>query len=256
MFAYILNETKRAFARKYTWIYFGGIVLLVLIANIAVIAFRAIYGANEGTYAYNLLEYATWCFVIPYYTCYFIADIGFGTQYPNPHIKDGHTSKLNRVQIYISKLIVGLLLGAVFVTFAILVLLGITSLFQMKDGLVSWYSIQDFLGKVAIAIPLWYAGVSFGIMFLFVFSRKRFAIISYFVLTLLIPRLVMFFAAEPYKIELFRVLRIYTLTQNFSLIPYLADPARNVPLTIALGIIYGTIANVIGCVVYANKKFE
>lgn len=254
MMTYIMSEIKNAFKKKYTIAYFIGIVVLILIANIAVVGFRIIYGANEGTYAYNLLEYATWCFVIPYYTCIFIADIGFGKDYPNPHIKDGHTSKLSRVQVYLSKLITSVVLGAVFTVFAIVALLVITTLFQLKDGVVSWYSIQDFLGKVSIALPLWFAGVSFGQMFLFMFSKKRYAYLAFYVLTLIVPRTIMFFAAEPFKVAVFRFLRTYTLTQNFSLIPYLADPARNVPLTITLGILYGVIALVVGCVMYNKKK--
>lgn len=252
----ILTEIKRAFKRKYTWWYLLGIVGLILIANIAVIGFRAIYGANEGTYAYNLLEYATWCFVIPYYTCILIADIGFGREYPNPHIKDGHTSGLGRSGIYISKLVSSLVVGAFFMVVAFVALIIITTLFQIKDGLVSWYSVQDFLGKAFIAVPLWFAGVSFGMMFLFSFNKKRFAIIAYIVMTLVIPRTIMLLAAEPYKIALFRFIRTYTLNQNFSLIPYLADPARNVPLTVTLGILYGVIATIIGCVIYSKKKFE
>jgi len=250
------TELKRAFVRKYTWMYVIGIFALVLLANVAVIAFRSIYGANEGTYAYNLLEYATWCFVIPYYTCIFIADIGFGKEYPNPHIKDSTTNGLNRFQIYLSKLIVGLIMGAFFVACAIIALLLVTTIFQIKDGLVPLYSIKDFLRKTCIALPLWFAGVSFGTMFLFIFEKKRYAFISYFVLTLILPRIIMIFAAEPFKLAFFRVLRKYTITQNFSLIPYPADPARNVPLTIGLGIGYGIIAILIGYGVFARKKIN
>ena len=91
MISYIKRELGRAFHRKYTYAYVLGILALCLLANIAVIAFRTIYGTNDGTYAYNLIEYATWCFIIPYYSCIFIADVGFGKVYPNPQIKDNVT---------------------------------------------------------------------------------------------------------------------------------------------------------------------
>lgn len=252
----IFLEFKKAISRKYSLMYVLCIAALVLIANIAVIAFRAIYGANEGTYAYNLVEYATWCFVLPYYTCIFIADIVFGKDYPNPLIRNGHTNRLNRTQMYLSKLVAALLLALVFVVIAVVALFAITSIFQISDGIVSWYSICDFLEKMVIAFPLWFAGVSFGLMFLFVFPKKKYAFIGFFVLTLAIPRLIMLLAAEPFKIPAFRLIRKYTITQNFSLIPYPADPARNVSLTVAVGLIYGVIATIIGCIYYNKKKFD
>jgi len=256
MISNILSELKKSLSRKYTYVYFIGIIVLILIANIAVVAFRMIYGANEGTYAYNLLEYATWCFVIPYYSCVFIADIGRGKEYPNPNIKDGHTNGMSRTQIYISNLIVSFILGLLFMVVAVAALMGITSLFQISDGGLTAYAVKDFLQKMLYAIPVWYAGVSFGMMFLMIFIKKRYAIISYFVLTLVIPRIIMFFAAEPFKVAAFRSVRAYTLTQNISLLPYPADPARNVTLTVVLGLVYGTLATVIGCISYNKKKFN
>lgn len=256
MIANIRSEMNMAVKRKFTRWYALGIVALVLIANIAVVAFRIIYGANAGTYAYNLLEYATWCFVIPYYSCILIADIVFGNEAGYLEGAKEDSSKVARFKVYLSKLVTALALGAVYAVFAIIALVLITTLFQIRDARLSWYSISDFLGKFAIALPLWYAGVSFGMMFLFVFSKKRYAYIAYFVLTLLIPRVIMMFAAEPFLIHFFRIVRSYTLTQNFSLIPYPADPSRNVVLTIVLGLVYGTVSNVIGCIACSKKKYK
>ena len=256
MLRFICSDLKSIFARKDTYMYLAGTVILILIANIAVMSFRFIYGANEGTYAYNLLEYATWCFIIPYYSCIFIAHIVMGKSYPNPNIKDKNTSGLNRTKIYLSKLIACIIIGAIFMIFAMFALIGITSLFQLGDGGLTAYAIKDFLGKMVIATSVWYAGVSFGIMFLFIFENRRQAYLWFAVLTIIIPRFIMFFAAEPFRIGVFRLVRKYTLTQNLSLVPYFADPSRNVPLTIALGVLYGTIATVIGCICYNKKKFK
>ena len=81
---YIVSEFKKATNRKLFYAYLIGIVALVLVANIAVVSFRLVYGYNDGTYAYNIIEYATWCFAIPYYSCILIADMAFGMTYPNP----------------------------------------------------------------------------------------------------------------------------------------------------------------------------
>lgn len=249
----IWSDFKKSLGQKYTYMYFVGIILLIVIANTAVVAFRLLYGANEGTYAYNLLEYATWCFFIPYYTCIFIADIGLGKDYIVGSKKDGSKGKTSATKEYLSKLFVSFLLGLLFLIVAAVALIIITSIFQAKDGGLKWYSVKDFLNKTLLALPLWYAGVSFGVMFLFICAKKKWAFIGYFIMTILIPRVVMIFAAEPFKVKVLRTIRTYTITQNFSLIPYPADPARNVTLTIVIGLLYGTIATIIG-IVYYNRK--
>lgn len=256
MGSYIARELRKALKRKYTYSYVLGILALCLLANIAIMAFRTIYGTNEGTYAYNLIEYATWCFVIPYYSCIFIADMAFGKEYPNPYIKDNVTKKLNRTQIYFSKLITEIILAVVFVVIAFVLLISITTLFQFRDGTISAYTIRDFSQKMLYATPLWIAGISFGNMFLFLFEDKKKAYICFFVLTFAFPRIVMQLAAEPLELAPFKFIRTYLITQNFSLIPYPADPTRNIPLTIALGFIYAAIASIIGAVYYRKKKVD
>lgn len=256
MGSYIARELRAALKRRYTYAYVLGILVLCLLANIAVMAFRTIYGTNEGTYAYNLIEYATWCFVIPYYSCIFIADMAFGKTYPNPHIKDNITKNLNRTKIYFSKLITEIVLASFFVLIAFVMLISITTIFQFRDGTISAYTIQDFAEKMLYAVPIWVAGISFGNMFLFLFENKKKAYACFFVLTFAIPRVIMQLAAEPLELVPFKFLRTYLITQNFSLLPYPADPARNIPLTIALGLIYAAIACVIGVVSYNRKKVD
>lgn len=256
MFQYIVRDLKIAFQRKYTYAYVIGIFALCLLANIAVVAFRSIYGTNEGTYAYNIIEYATWCFVIPYYSCIFIADMGFGKSYPNPQIKDKVTKNMSRGMIYFSKLITETILAVCFLLIAFLLLISITTVFQFKDGTISVYSIKDFVSKMLIAVPMWIAGVSIGNMFLFMFENKKKAYIWYFVITLIIPRIIMFFAAEPFMIGVCRFIRTYLISQNFSLLPYPADPARNVTLMVVLGIADIIISSIIGLVAYYKKKVD
>lgn len=256
MFQYIARDLNTALHRKHTYVYVIGIFALCLIANIAVVAFRTIYGTNEGTYAYNIIEYATWCFVIPYYTCICIADLGFGKTYPNPQIKDKITKNMSRSAIYVAKLFVEFILAVMFMVIAVLALLGITTLFQFRDGTISAYSVKDFLGKMVIAIPLWFAGVSFGNMFLFIFENKKKAYIGFFLLTLVIPRVIMFFAAEPFSVPFLKFVRQYLISQSFSLLPYPADPARNVTLIVLSGIIYAVVASIIGIVFYNKKEVK
>lgn len=256
MFRYIARDFNTALHRRYTYAYVIGIFALCLISNIAVVAFRMVYGTNEGTYAYNIINYTTWCFVVPYYSCIFISDMGFGKTYPNPQIKDKITRNMSRTAIYFSKLITELLLGLLFMVIAFVLLIGITTIFHLADGTVRVSDIRDFIDKMLIAIPLWCAGISFGNMFLFIFKDKRKAYMGFFILTLIVPRLIMALAAEPVSLAAFKWIRQFLITQGFSLLPYPADPARNVPLTITVGCIYAVIACIIGVSVYRKTTVK
>lgn len=255
MLQYISRDLKTVIRRRYTLAYVIGIVALCLIANIAVVGFRMIYGTNDGTFAYNLIEYATWCFILPYYSCICIADIVFGKLYPNPRIKDKVTKNMSRTQIYFSKFIASVLLAMVFLIIAFAFLMGTTTLFQLGDGTMHLWVVQEFLDKMWLALPLWIAGVSIANMCLFITKHKVKAYATFIVITLVVPRVIMFFAAEPFEWGIFRNLRIFLISQNFSLLPYPADPNRSVPLIIGIGIVYSIVANVVGVIAFNKKKF-
>ncbi len=253
MFTYIIREFDTALRRRLAYIYFAGIFVVCIIANIAVVAFRTVYGTNEGTYAYNIMEYAAWSFIVPYLSCIIIGHMAFGREYPDPHIKDGVTRDLNRTQIYLSKLIAGIMLALVYLVIAFVVLILTTSLFQINDKTLSYEAIRVFCCKMFLAMPLFLAGISFAVMFLFCFKDKRKAYAGFYVLTLLIPRIILRLAKEPPGLAPFKFLRKYTISQCFTLIPYPSSPERSVPFIVGLGFVYAIIATAVGIAVY-NKK--
>jgi hypothetical protein len=259
MFSYILNDFKRAIRSKWSKIYFFGVVGLILLANIAVICFRTIYGSNEGTFAYNVFEYASWCFLIPYYSCIVLAAIAFGKEYIRPK-RDGVTvtTKDSKVdlkpwQVYVSKLIETIMLAVVFLVIAFVLLYVVTLIFHINEGVIKWPIVWLFLKKAFLSLPLWFAGVSFAIMFLFLFEVRWMAYMGFAIVTVIIPQLIRIFSLDSFGIGPMRMIRRYTITQSFGLVPYPSYPERSVPLIITLGILYGVIAMMIGIIGY-NKK--
>ncbi len=264
MFKYIFNGIKEAFASKLAKVYLIGTVVLILLANIAVISFRFIYGSNEGTFSYNVFEYASWCFLIPYYSCILLGLMAVGRDYIKPK-KNGTpipVPKGNGVddvvilkpwQIYIAKLIVAIVLATVFLVIAFVVLYVVTTVFHINEGFVIWGVVESFLEKAALSVPLWFAGISFAIMFLFMFERKWLAVAAFSIVTVIIPQLIRIFSLDSFKIGFFRFIRRYTITQSFGLVPYPSYPERSVPLIITLGIVYGVIAIIIGIIAYNRK---
>lgn len=264
MIRYIANGFKEAMGSRLAKVYLIATAVLVLVANIAVICFRFIYGSNEGTFYYNVFEYASWCFLIPYYSCILIGLMAFGEGYIQPKdqgiklgVPKGNGTDdvvvLKPWQLYMAKLITSILLAAVFLVVAFVLLYVVTTLFHINEGFILWGVVKSFLQKAALAIPLWFAGLAFAIMFLFIFERKWLAVIGFAVVTVVIPQLIRIFSLDSFKIEFFRIIRRYTITQSFGLVPYPSYPDRSVPLIVSLGMIYGLIATVIGIMCY-NKK--
>ncbi|MBQ6575852.1 MAG: hypothetical protein IJL90_07085 [Lachnospiraceae bacterium] len=259
MVKYILNDLKRALASKISKYYFFGALGLIVLANVAVIAFRIIYGSNEGTFSYNVFEYATWCFLIPYYSCIVLALAAVGLDYIEPYkngikVDDGTGRvSLSPTKLYIAKLIVTAGIAAVYLVVAFILLYVITLLFHISEGMIAWGVIKSFLEKAALSLPLWFAGISFAVMFLLVFEAKWKAFAGFAVITVIIPQLIRIFSLDTFDIEFFRIVRRYTITQSFGLVPYPSYPDRSVPLIITLGFVYGIIAAVVGIVCYNRK---
>ncbi len=264
MFKFIFYGLREGLRSKLGKIYLIGTFVLILVANIAVICFRFVYGTNEGTFAYNVFEYASWCFLIPYYSCILLGLMAFGRDYIHPKkhgtpIAIPQSNGIDDVvtlkpwQIYVSKLMTSALLAAVYLVIAAILLYVITALFHLDEGIVPWPIMKSFLQKAALALPLWFAGLSFAIMFLFLFESKVLAFIGFVVVAVVIPQLIRIFSLDSFNIGFLRDIRTYTITQNFGLIPYPSYPERSVPLIVALGLVYGFIAMVIGLVSYNRK---
>lgn len=254
MFNYIKNEMQSVFKRKLTLTTAIVIVVICLIANLAVMAFTLIYGSDrDGVLGSNVLAFATWCFCIPYYACIVFADIVFGPKYPNPYIKDKITKNLSRTQIYLGKFISALILALIFMVEAFICLLITTRIFHSD---IQAYDISLFVSNMLISIPLWLAGIAIADLCLFSYTDKKKAYITYFIVTLIIPRFIMLLAAEPISFAPFIAIRTILMTQSFGHIPYPADPARNVPFIIAEGFIYMIIATVAGIVIFNKKKIK
>ena len=261
---FILNDFKRAITSKLARVYLIGTAALVLIANIAVICFRFIYGSNEGTFAYNVFEYASWCFLIPYYSCIILGMMAFGKDYirPKKHGTSVGIPKSNGLddvvvlkpwQVYVAKLIVTCMLAAVFLVIAFVLLYVVTLLFHFNEGVIEWPIVKLFLNKAALSLPLWFAGVSFAIMFLFMFEERWKAFAGFTLTVFIIPQIIRVFSLDTFRSEFFRTIRRYTITQSFGLVPYPSYPERSVPLIVAIGIIYGVAALTVGMICY-NKK--
>lgn len=261
MLGYILSDFKKAIRSKGAKIYFFATVGLIFLANIAVICFRLIYGSNEGTFAYNVFEYASWCFLIPYYSCIILAVTAFGKEYIHPRkegvrVETGDLSvTLKPWQIYVSKLIETVMLAVVFLVIAFVVLYVVTWIFHINEGIISWPIVWLFLKKAFLSLPLWFAGISFAIMFLFLFEVRWMAYMGFATITVIIPQLIRIFSLDSFKLGFFRAIRRYTITQSFGLVPYPSYPERSVPLIVAIGIVYGALAVIIGIIGY-NKKVK
>ena len=259
MIKYIFHELDKAILSKSARIYFAGIFILCILGNLAVVGFRTIYGTNEGTYAYNIMEYAAWSFIVPYLTCIMIVHMVIGRDVPREaksgeDAGNGPGAGLGRTQVYLCKLASAVLLAFIFLIICFVALVSITALFQMNDKTLSADTVRIFTDKMILALPLFLAGVCFGMMFMLGFKNRKRAYIGYYLLTLALPQLILFLAKDPPGIGLFKAVRPYLISQCFRLIPYPLSPERSVPHIVGLGFFYAAVSTVTGIIAYNKKK--
>lgn len=251
MFNYIKRELQCVFKKKETLITAISIVVICFIANLSVMAFTLIYGSDrDGVLGSNVLAFASWCFIIPFYACIIFADTVFGKEYPNPYIKDKITKNMSRTKIYLGKYLTTVILAMVYMIEAFIFLMITTRIFHSD---ISAYDVTLFVNNMLISIPLWLAGLAISDLCLFSFTNKKKAYITFIVAVIVIPRIIMFLAAEPISFGPCIAIRTILMAQSFGHIPYPADPARNVPFIIAEGFIYTIVALIAGIVIF-NKK--
>ena len=253
MLNYLKRELSSVFKRKKTLIIAIVIVIVCLLANLAVEAFTLVYGDDrDGVLGSNVLAFASWVFWIPYYACIVFADTAFGS-YPNPHIKDNITKNMGRVKIYLGKLFTAFGFALFCMIIAFISLMVTTRIFHAD---IEAYNVSLFIENMFIATPLWLAGVSIGIMYLFIFEDKKKAYIGYFITTVLVPRVIMLLSIDQIALKPCMFIKKILMTQSFGVIPSPANPARNVPFIVAEGLVYAVIATVIGMITYKNKNFD
>jgi len=251
---YIANQVGQAMKGKGVVIYALSILALCIMANVSMLAFRMIYGINDGSYGYNLLLFAEWCYVIPYYSTILIAQIIFGKECPNPRIKDKVTIGLKRVHLYLGQFFAELVVATVLFVIACTLFIGITYVFMFTDHSIELWVIGDFLQKALYAVPLWVAGVAISHMLFYVCKKKRLAYGLFASFIVVLPRLIMLLAAEPFEMGIFVWIRDYILlTPRFNELPYFYT--INIPQIFIASLIYTVLACVIGVSVYYKREY-
>lgn len=251
---YIVDQVGQTLRKKGVLYYLLSVVALCVVANVSMLAFRSIYGINDGSYGYNLLLFAEWCFVIPYYSTIFIVQIVFGKECPNPRIKNKVTIGLNRIHLYMGQFIAEIITAASFFIAACVLFIGITYLFMFADHSIELWAIGDFLQKAVIAVPLWVAGVAISQMLFYVCKKKRYAYGIFALFIGVLPRVVMLFAAHPFEIKFMVWLRDYILiTPRFNELPYFYT--LNIPQIMIASTIYTVLACAVGIFAYNKKEY-
>ncbi|MCR5488127.1 MAG: hypothetical protein K6F35_11510 [Lachnospiraceae bacterium] len=254
MIYYIYSEAVSAIKSKYARYYMLALLGVSILANLTMIAFRdLIYGTNDGTYGYNLIMFAGGFFWLPYYTMIFVADMVFGRDYPDPHIRKRSNIGLNRTQLYLGKLFAAFLVLVLVAVLAFMIFIGVSLLFQVGSGAMEPKIISDFAINLLIAFPLFLAGIAIGFMCLFCFPKKRTAFILFWVLVIVIPRIIMILGAQPIGIQFFKsVKNTILLTPQFTELQFYAT--RNVPKVLISSAVYIILSTVIGCIGYRRRK--
>lgn len=251
---YVVREVGKALKKSYTKYYILGFLVLCILANVAMACFRQIYGLNDGSFSYNLIIFAEGVFVIPYYSCIFLADMVFGKEYPDPHIKDGYTSRLRKWQLYFGNFVASLVLGVVMYFITFVLLLSTTALFSLGEVGIGFDTVLDFLQKSMVAMPLWTAGIAIGHCMLFTYRSKKKAFIMFYVIVLLIPRLIILLASERIRLFPFTALMDFIITPQFQALQFFFT--MDFGKCLLLGFVYSVLFTIIGIrAFYKNTSY-
>ncbi|MBO4373650.1 MAG: hypothetical protein J5829_00935 [Lachnospiraceae bacterium] len=253
MLLFIRSETANALKSRYARFYLAGIVLVSILANLSMVAFRDIlYGTNDGTQAYNLIMFAGSFFWIPYYTMIFVADMVFGKEYPDPYLRNRANIRLKRYEQYLGKLLAGFVVLLLFVAAAFVIFIGISFIFQISAGSISVSVVGDFALTLVLSIPLFTTGLAFAFMFLFMFEDKKKAFAAFFILVVGIERLIMILGSEHVNIAVFAWIRENLLiTPQFTTLQFYAT--RDVPKVIITSVLWTVVAAAAGCYCYLKN---
>ena len=251
---YIADQVKQTLKQKGVLYFLLCTAVLCVAANVSMLAFRTIYGINDGSYGYNLLPFAEWCFVIPYYSTIFIVQIVFGKECPNPRIRNKVTIGLNRIHLYLGQFFAELIVAAFFCVASCVLFIGITYLFMFADHSIELWAIGDFLQKALIAVPLWIAGIAISHMLFYMCKKKRFAYGLFAVMIVIIPRIIIIFAAQPFNNPVMNWFKNYILlTPRFNELPYFYT--LNIPQIIVASVVYTVLACMGGIYAYNKKEY-
>lgn len=251
---YIADQVAQTMRKKGVLYYLLSVAALCVAANVSMLAFRTIYGINDGSYGYNLLLFAEWCFVIPYYSTIFIVQTVFGKECPNPRIKNKVTIGLKRIHLYLGQFAAEVIVAAFLCLAACILFIGITYMFMFADHSIELWAIGDFLQKALVAVPLWVTGLAISHMLFYVCKKKRYAYGTFGICVIALPRLVILFAAHPFDIKWMAWLRdCILITPRFNELPYFYT--LNIPQIIIASIIYTVLACAVGIFAYYKKEF-
>ncbi|MCR4589882.1 MAG: hypothetical protein K5668_03600 [Lachnospiraceae bacterium] len=254
MLYYIKTQFGRSLTDKYFRVFIIGILAAVLLANLAMTAFRdIIYGMNDGTFAYNLIMFAKGFFWLPYYCLFFVADEVIGSSYPDPRLRDKSTIGLSRKHIFFGKLITEILVLFVCALFATVAFLVITPIFQVHDGTIDITVIMDFLEAVLLAMPLFIAGISIANMLCFAFVPRKKALLMFVLFVIIIPRVIILLATDGIGFYPAILLKNILLTPQFQELQFFAT--RNVPKVIISSLIYFVLSSAYGVYCFEKKEF-
>ncbi len=258
MMNYVIKELNTALRRRYTFFYIFCAIALCILANLSIIFFREFfhYAEDAGADAYNLMIYAEGVFWIPYYSSIFIAHIVFGTAYPDTRIRDKYTIGMGKTGIFFGKLITALLLGVLFLVLGIVSFISITFLFSVvQEQTLDIWTVLDFIQKVGFAVPLWIAGIAIANMCMFLFMDNKKSFFTFLLLVILIPRAMMFIAAEPIGFEPFAVVRdLILITPEFNTLQF--AHTQNLGKDWLLGGVYTVLSSAIGLRAFHKMKME
>lgn len=239
MLKLIRADFYRMFHRVYVYGMLAGLLALSVLINV-VLRGSEDYAAVSFSWEL-LLNYL----VFPLMLLPMLADVVFGEEWKEHTLKNTVAGGVNRVELYVSKLISSVLLGAVLAAVTLGVYCAASLLLLQRDAQFTDVFVRLFFERFGVACILYAAGTALAVLSISAFGKSSLSVFVFYGLVFLLK----------YLFALLRVpqLNKYLLVSQFSA---LCGSAQDLRAASVVGAVSFAVFAVLGPVLFRKRNIE
>ena len=183
MLKLIRADFYRLFHRVYVYVLLGSLAGLAVLVNIMI--------AHAGEYA---LTSFSWMFLLnwlalPMFLIPMITDVVFAEEYKEQTLKNTVSNGTNRIELYLSKTVSGVLLGLLLAVIAIGAYCASSLLFLSRDPQFTEQFVREFFQRMGAACVVYIAALTLANLSVALFRKNSLSVFAYYGAVFLSPYL-------------------------------------------------------------------
>lgn len=249
MLNYIKSELYRSFQRPHSWIIPLIFIALSILGNTALDVDLINGSLLEAMFSGVVLTFSFISYLIPS-----IWDVTFSEEYKHGTLKNSVAFGFARTNIYLGKLISGMIYALLLCILAVLILTCTTFIIQGFDP-KSTFAITKLVKNILCALPLWFATLSLCALLSFTFKNTM-TFVTIFFLAMILPSVIISIMNLFFNIDI-RYLYQYLIESKLSTLSFDRVLTKSDFLSFySIGFIYFLAFTVTGIVMFNKKEIK